>query len=43
MLTGCWVWWGIPVIPVLERLRQGDNEFQTSLDYIVRHSLKKTK
>jgi hypothetical protein len=28
------VWWFTPVFPALRRLRQGDQEFQTSLGYL---------
>lgn len=37
------VWWGIPVIPDLERLRQvGCWEFRASLSYMAKLCLKKT-
>jgi hypothetical protein len=35
------VWWYMPVITALERLRQEDCEFKASMNYIVRHCLKK--
>lgn len=36
-----WVWWLVPIILVLERLRQKDScEFQASRDYRVKHCLK---
>jgi hypothetical protein len=31
------VWWCIPVIPALRRVRQEDHKFKTSLSYIARH------
>jgi hypothetical protein len=37
------VWWHMPVIPALERLRQKDHEFKARLDYTVRPCLKKPK
>jgi hypothetical protein len=33
-------WWCIPVIPALEKQRQEDQKFETSLGYIVRSCLK---
>jgi hypothetical protein len=33
----------VPVIPTIRRLKQEDNEFETSLDYTVRPCLKKKK
>jgi hypothetical protein len=38
-----WAWWCTPVFPVLGRLRQEDCEFQASLGYTERLSLKKKK
>jgi hypothetical protein len=32
-----WVWWYIPVILVLRRQSQEDEEFKASLDYIVKN------
>jgi hypothetical protein len=37
------VWWHMPIIPALGRLRQKDSEFEVILDYIVRTCLKKNK
>jgi hypothetical protein len=36
-------WWCTPVIPAFGRLRQEDQEFKTSLDYIERPPLSKRK
>jgi hypothetical protein len=36
------VWWDTPAISALERLRQEDHEFKTSLGYIARPCIKKT-
>jgi hypothetical protein len=41
ILFQSWVWWYIPVITVLRRLRQEDHELEVSLSYIVRPCLKK--
>jgi hypothetical protein len=30
------VWWYLPVIPALGRLRQEDLQFETSLGYVVK-------
>jgi hypothetical protein len=38
----CPVWWCIPTIPALKRLRQEDCEFQTRLGYLARLCLKQT-
>jgi hypothetical protein len=38
-----WVWWYVPVIPVLKGQRQKDLEFEDSLSYIVRLSSLKKK
>jgi hypothetical protein len=38
-----WVWWFVPVIPALRRLRQKHQEFHASLGFIVRTYLKKIK
>jgi hypothetical protein len=38
-----WVWWSLPVIPALHRLRQEDSGFQTSLGYIVDFVSNKTE
>jgi hypothetical protein len=38
-----WVWWCMPVIPALGRLRQEHLEFKASLSYLVRSYLKKIK
>jgi hypothetical protein len=35
-----WVWWCIPVIPVLGRLKEEEHEFEAGLGYIVRIYLK---
>jgi hypothetical protein len=35
------VWWGVPVIPALRRLRQEDGELEASLGCTVRLCLKK--
>jgi hypothetical protein len=37
------MWWYIPIIPALRRLRQEDLKVETSLGYIVRPCLKKKK
>jgi hypothetical protein len=37
------MWWHIPVIPALRRMRQEYCEFKTIPGYIVRPCLKKTK
>jgi hypothetical protein len=34
------MWWSIPAIPELRRLRQEDQEFKVSLTYIARPYLK---
>jgi hypothetical protein len=34
-----WVWWYMPVIPVLGRLRQEDQEFEANVESIVRPCL----
>jgi hypothetical protein len=36
-----WVWWYMPVIPVLRELRKGELKFETSLGYTVRPCQKK--
>lgn len=36
ILSVSWVWWHMPIIPVLKRLRQKDHKLETSLGYIVR-------
>jgi hypothetical protein len=28
------VWWGMPIIPALGRLRQKDQEFEANLSYL---------
>lgn len=35
-----WAWCYTPVIPAVRRLRQEDGEFEASLDYIERTSLR---
>jgi hypothetical protein len=35
-----WVWWDIPVILALKRLRQEDLKFESSLGYAVNSCLK---
>jgi hypothetical protein len=37
------VWWYVPVIPALGKLRQEEPEFQASLGYMIRTYLKKKK
>jgi hypothetical protein len=37
------VWWCIPEIPALRRLRQKDYKFEATLGYIARPYLKKKK
>jgi hypothetical protein len=37
------MWWHILLIPAPQRLRKESQEFEVSLDHIVRPSLKKTK
>jgi hypothetical protein len=37
------LWWHLPVIPALGRLRQEELEFEASLDYTARSCLKKLK
>jgi hypothetical protein len=37
------VWWYIPVIPALRRLKQEECGFQASLDFIMKPCLKKIK
>jgi hypothetical protein len=37
------MWWHMPIIPELERLRQKNTNFETSLGYMEILCLKKTK
>jgi hypothetical protein len=37
------VWWYMPVIPTLGRMKQGNLEFKARLGYIVRSCLKKSR
>jgi hypothetical protein len=37
------MWWGMPLFPVLGRLRQEDHKFKASLGYLVRVCLKTPK
>jgi hypothetical protein len=37
------MWWCIPVIPALGRLRQEDHEFEVTMGYTVRLCLKNSK
>jgi hypothetical protein len=39
----CRVWWHMPVISALRRLKQEDQEFEVSLGYIERFYLLKKK
>jgi hypothetical protein len=36
-----WVWWNMPAISALRRLRHEDHKFKANLDYIKRPRLKK--
>jgi hypothetical protein len=38
-----WAWWPMPIIPVLERLKQEDCEFKGSLGYMMSPCLEKRK
>jgi hypothetical protein len=38
-----WVWWHMPIIPGVGKLRQEAYEFKASLNYIERPFLKKKK
>jgi hypothetical protein len=37
------MWWYIPAIPALRRLRQEDHEFKICLGYVTKPCLKKIK